>query len=966
MASPSLMDTLFQRSLDDIIKGLRNQQTGESAFISKVVEDIRREIKSTDLHIKSIALQKLTYLNSIYFIDMSWAAFHAIECISSPKFSHKKIGYLAISQSFHESTPVILLITNQLRKDLKSNNEFEVSLALQCLSTIGTVDLSRDLTSEVFTLMSSSKVFVRKKAIGLVLRVFAKYPDSVRVCFKRLVECLDGTDPLIVSAAVGVFCELSSKDPKSYLPLAPEFYKILVDSRNNWVLIKVLKIFSKLAPLEPRLAKRVVEPICDHMRRTGAKSLVFECIRTVVTSFSDYDSAVKLAVSKIHEFLVDDDPNLRYLGLHALSILAPTHLWAVLENKEVVINSLSDVDPNIKLESLRLVITMVSDSNVVEICKVLINYALKSDPEFCNEIIGSILSKCSENVYEIIVDFDWYVSLLGDISRIPQCQKSEEIENQLVDIGIRVKDVRLELVCVCRELLIDPALLGNSFLHRILSAAAWVCGEYVEFSKSPIELVQALLQPRTSLLPPSIRIVYLQSAFKVLIFCLHSYLLQTEIVVDNMKLGLTGLESEIDFRGNSDSAILNASPSYEQDEGFNPRDSNKSCEDVSLTYGRTDHTSSSMEKNGFLHESIINLINLIELALGPLLASSDVEVHERARNILGFIELVRPEIPSDLFLEEVNSMKREVKAYKIVELVLDAFSEELGPVSVKSQERVAVPDGLMLKENLADLDAICGNVLLPSTSSFSLVSSQGEGVGASVNMEQSKEESETSSESTTLLAEHRKRHGLYYLPSEKNESSAIDYPPANDPKSDIKTNDDALDLVKLTDQSLGPKKKTNHAKPRPVVVKLDEGETATITAKKTDIKDDSLSDAVRDILLGNATIPASSQSNSSSKSSVKRKGKEKEKVVLPELKENLDGEKPDLGNPSSRRSKHRSHGKEKGRKSPEKKNDVEREDHPEKEKQKSKHHHGRHKTRQRSDAPINLVAQTPVIPDFLL
>ena len=313
--------------IDDIIKGFRHQQSStESIFISRVIEEICREIKSNDLQTKSTALQKLIYLNSIHFIDMSWASFHAIECISSPTFSHKKIGYLAISQSFSESTPVILLISNQLRKDLKSGNEFEVSLALDCLFRIGTVDLCRDLASEVFILMSSSKVFIRKKVIGVVLRLFEKYPDAVRVCFKRLVESLKGSDSPIVSAVVGVFCELSAKDPRSYLPLAPEFYRILVDSKNNWVLIKVLKIFVKLAPLEPRLAKRLVEPICDHMRKTRAKSLVFECIRTVVTSFSEYESAMKLAAAKIREFLMEDDPNLKYLGLHAISIMAPKHL----------------------------------------------------------------------------------------------------------------------------------------------------------------------------------------------------------------------------------------------------------------------------------------------------------------------------------------------------------------------------------------------------------------------------------------------------------------------------------------------------------------------------------------------------------------------------------------------------------------------------------------------------------------
>ncbi|XP_050237182.1 AP-3 complex subunit delta [Mercurialis annua] len=960
-SSASLMETLFQRTSEDIIKGLRHQQTGESesSFISKVIEEIRREIKSTDLHTKSVALQKLTYLNSLHFIDMSWAAFHAVECISSPVFSHKKLGYLAISQSFNESTSVMLLITNQLRKDLKSANEFEVSLALECLSKIGTLDLCRDLTSEVFVLMSSSKLFVRKKAVGVVLRVFEKYPDAVRVCFKRLVECLDGNDSQIVSAVVGVFCELAKKDPKSYLPLAPEFYKILTDSRNNWVLIKVLKIFAKLAPLEPRLAKRVIEPICDHMRRTGAKSLMFECVRTVVTSFSDYESAVKLAVEKIHEFLVDDDQNLKYLGLHALAIVAPKHLWAALENKEVVIQSLSDSDPNVKHESLRLVMAMVSESNVVEICRVLLNYALKSDPDFCNEILGSILSKCCQNVYEIVVDFDWYVSLLGEMSRIPHCQKAEEIEKQLIDIGMRVKDVRPELVRVGRDLLIDPALLGNFFLHGILSAAAWVCGEYVEFSRNTIELVEALLQPRTSLLPPSVRTIYMQSAFKILVFCLHSYFLHKENCSDDVTSEITELPSNGECAGSSSLATHKArASSYEQDEGFNPRDSNNSYEDLSVMDVGDDHTYTLLEKKGFTYDSIVKLLSLIELAFGPLSGSSDVEVQERARNVLGFLELVKKEIFSSK-----ETKNGDMKASIVVHLVHDAFSEELGPVAVNAQERVPIPDGLVLKENLADLDEICGDIQLSSSSLFSLGSSYGESFGASGSIPQFNEELEQSSESTSLLVEHRKRYDLYYLSSEKNETIANDYPPANDPISGINTNDDAKDLAKLADQSLGSKRKPNNAKARPVVVKLD-GDVAPITLRKPEMKDAQLSDAVRDILLGNAGIPASSQS-SPSKLSSKSKGKEKQNADLPESGEIIGGEKANLGNPSSR-SKHRSHGKERGKKKAEDENVDERDDHEKKGKQKSKHRHGRHKTRQRAEVSSNLVAQTPVIPDFLL
>ncbi|CAN6845619.1 unnamed protein product [Brassica oleracea] len=111
---------------------------------------------------------------------MAWAAFHAVEVVSSSRFAHKRISYHVIAQSFSDKTPVLLLITNQLRKDLNSSNEYEVGLALECLARIGTDDLARDLTSEVFTLLGSSKAFVRKKFIGVFLRVFDKYPDAVK------------------------------------------------------------------------------------------------------------------------------------------------------------------------------------------------------------------------------------------------------------------------------------------------------------------------------------------------------------------------------------------------------------------------------------------------------------------------------------------------------------------------------------------------------------------------------------------------------------------------------------------------------------------------------------------------------------------------------------------------------------------------------------------------------------------
>ncbi len=48
--------------------------------------------------------------------DMSWAAFNIIEVMSQQKFTPKRIGYLAASQSFDEKTEVITLVTQLIRR----------------------------------------------------------------------------------------------------------------------------------------------------------------------------------------------------------------------------------------------------------------------------------------------------------------------------------------------------------------------------------------------------------------------------------------------------------------------------------------------------------------------------------------------------------------------------------------------------------------------------------------------------------------------------------------------------------------------------------------------------------------------------------------------------------------------------------------------------------------------------------
>ena len=153
---------------------------------------------------------------------------------------------MAAAMSFKQDTPVLMLCTNLLKKDLSSSNYDEIAIALHALAQIVTPDLARDLTPDVIQLLKHSKAYLRKRAIVTLFRVFVQYPESLRLAFPKLQEKLEDPDPSVVAAAVNVICELATRNPKSYLPLAPTLYGILTTNMNNWMLIKIVKLVCAL------------------------------------------------------------------------------------------------------------------------------------------------------------------------------------------------------------------------------------------------------------------------------------------------------------------------------------------------------------------------------------------------------------------------------------------------------------------------------------------------------------------------------------------------------------------------------------------------------------------------------------------------------------------------------------------------------------------------------------------------
>ena len=85
---------MFEKTLTDVVKGIRASKRDTALYISQCIAEIKSEINSSDMHVKANALQKLTFLQMMGY-SMNWASFPSIEVMSSPRFAHKRIGYLA-------------------------------------------------------------------------------------------------------------------------------------------------------------------------------------------------------------------------------------------------------------------------------------------------------------------------------------------------------------------------------------------------------------------------------------------------------------------------------------------------------------------------------------------------------------------------------------------------------------------------------------------------------------------------------------------------------------------------------------------------------------------------------------------------------------------------------------------------------------------------------------------------------
>lgn len=354
-----------------------------------------------------------------------------------------------------------------------------------------------------------------------------------------------------------------------------------------------------------------------------------------------------------------------------MSKILQTNPKSVQTHKDLIMQCLDDKDESIRLRSLDLLYGMVSKKNLMEIIKKLMVHMNKAEgSHYRDELLAKIVDICSQNNYQHVTNFEWYVSVLVELTRMEGTRHGKLLSSQMLDVAIRVETIRPFIVAQMSILLNNihvftstntassiannssgaSTKLSNSDVCEVLYAATWICGEFAVHLNEPKTTLESMLKAKIVNLPGHIQSAFVQNIFKLYTHIIHQ--------------------------------IYEKSKSSNEDENDDENDDDY----VNLSQAELEEFKKLTE---FVNEKLLVFEQ-----------NADIEVQERACCMLQLLKYVQKIIEKHQTHAD-NVLDQEFTRHKIpridVELI-SLFEGDLNPVAAKAQRKVPVPEGLNLDE----------------------------------------------------------------------------------------------------------------------------------------------------------------------------------------------------------------------------------------------------------------------------
>ena len=441
-----------QESLRDIIAKSRKIKN-LSSFISKVTNDIKREISDKDKTVKVHAIQKLIflYLNNY---DIKWANFFTLELLSTCGTIGKRIGHMICQLQYKADPEYIQLLPNLLRKELISNNKQYINFALNTINCICNENLAMELHTDISKLLNLNNSSIRKKLVISMLKIFDylllnesnfNLLENILVKFNDFLE--ENPSVGVAISIISVIQQICIKYPHKCKLLFIRLLQYFNKCEVNWILIKLLDIFRYFLAVEKNILKQdFINIIAAKMEKNKSKSVEVQILKLIITQFNNKSELFKKCEEKLRSLIKEEtDANLVLLGLRLLKELLNKSLLNSSNYLEEVLKNLEHIDKYIQYECMDIIALSVDKNNLTRIVDFLL---LKFD-NLKPKSAQTILELCTFDFYARVDDnLEWFINVLFIIAdkEFGNPENEARVAYVIRDIAQRVESFREYLV----------------------------------------------------------------------------------------------------------------------------------------------------------------------------------------------------------------------------------------------------------------------------------------------------------------------------------------------------------------------------------------------------------------------------------------------------------------------------------------------------------------------------------------
>ncbi|KAK9814370.1 hypothetical protein WJX72_004689 [[Myrmecia] bisecta] len=481
--------------LRELIRAVRQCKTAaeERNVVAKESAALRNAFKEQDTTYRHRNVAKLMYIHMLGH-PTHFGQMETLKLIAANEFPEKRIGYLGLMILLDERQEVLMLVTNSLKNDLNSRNQYIVGLALCAMGNICSAEMARDLAPEIERLLQSTNSYIRKKAALCATRVVRKVPEVMESFVERAPTLLTDRHHGVLLCGVTLMMEICDIEPatldtyRTHVPTLCKILRSLLMSgfapehdvggiTDPFLQVKILRLLRLLGKGSADASDQMSDILAQvatntEANRNAGNAILYEAVQTIMGTESIGGLRV-LAINILGRFLANRDNNIRYVALNTLAKVVAVDTQAVQRHRNTVVDCVKDADVSIRRRALELVYALVNEGNIKTLTKELLDYLRISDLEFKPDLTNKICVL----VQRYAPDKQWHLDSLLQV---------------LVQAGAYVK----EEVCRALVVLITNAPELHAYvarsMYRALKAhqeqaelmlvitATWFLGEYGE------------------------------------------------------------------------------------------------------------------------------------------------------------------------------------------------------------------------------------------------------------------------------------------------------------------------------------------------------------------------------------------------------------------------------------------------------------------------------------------------------